>query len=424
MYPNPQDVLPLPARPDLEQYRKRAKDLAKACRSGDDAINAWATDWTAALLQLPPDAPEHTRRDATNRARQVAAYARDRLTPADCALSQAQFVIARAHGFASWPKFVHHLEGLSGHDADLSAFERAADAIVTGNLDELNRLLAAHANLARARSDREHGATLLHYVSANGVENYRQKTPKNIVAIARRLLDAGADINAEADVYGGGATTLGLVVTSAHPRQAGVQIALADLLIDRGGRFEARIVRSCLMNGCPEAAVHMAARGASLDLEEAAGVDRLDLVSQYFEPTRTASDADASLTLMMAAWYDRRAIVTYLLDHGVDVGVRHPTDGGTALHIAAYLGNSALVELFLRRGAPLNVVDGVYKTPPIVWALHGWLVEHREPAEGYKAVVRMLAEAGAEVKSEWIDDDRVRADEDLHTVLSRRVSAT
>lgn len=423
MYPNPQDVLPLPARPDLEQYRKRAKDLAKACRSGGDAINAWATDWIAALLQLPPDAPEHTRRDATNRARQVAAYARDRLTPADCALSQAQFVIARAHGFASWPKFVHHLEGLSGHDADLSAFERAADAVVTGNLDELDRLLAAHANLTSARSDREHGATLLHYVSANGVENYRQKTPKNIVAVTRRLLDAGADINAEADVYGGGATTLGLVVTSAHPRQAGVQIALADLLIDRGARFDARIVRSCLMNGCPEAAAHMAARGASLDLEEAAGVDRLDLVSQYFEPTRTASDAEASLTLMMAAWYDRRAIVTYLLDHGVDVGVRHPKDGGTALHIAAYLGNSALVQLLVRRGAPLSVADGVYKTPPIVWALHGWLVEHREPAEEYKAVVGMLADAGAEVKAEWIDDDRVRADENLYTVLSRRVSA-
>jgi ankyrin repeat protein len=422
MYPNPQDVLPLPARPDREQYRKRAKDLAKACRSGGDAINAWASDWIAALLKLSPDAPDHTRRDATNRARQVADYARDRLRPADCALSQAQFVIARAHGFASWPTFVHHLDGLSGYDADLSAFERAADAIVTGNLEELNRLLAAHANLARARSDREHRATLLHYVSANGVENYRQKTPGNIVAITRRLLDVGADINAEADVYGGGATTLGLVVTSAHPRQAGVQIALADLLIDRGARFEARIVRSCLMNGCPEAAVHMAVRGASLDLEEAAGVDRLDLVSQYFETAPRVSDAEASLTLMMAAWYDRRAIVTYLLDHGVDVGVRHPTDGGTALHIAAYLGNTALVELLLRRGAPLSVTDGVYKTPPIVWALHGWLVERREPVEGYKAVVRMLAEAGAEVKAEWIDDDRLRADEKLHTLLSRQVS--
>ena len=29
MYPNPQDALPLPPRPSVEQYRKRAKDLVK-----------------------------------------------------------------------------------------------------------------------------------------------------------------------------------------------------------------------------------------------------------------------------------------------------------------------------------------------------------------------------------------------------------
>ena len=27
MYPNPQDALPLPQRPDLEQYKKLAKEL-------------------------------------------------------------------------------------------------------------------------------------------------------------------------------------------------------------------------------------------------------------------------------------------------------------------------------------------------------------------------------------------------------------
>lgn len=33
MFPNPQDSLPLPARPNLEQYRKLAKGLLKACKS-------------------------------------------------------------------------------------------------------------------------------------------------------------------------------------------------------------------------------------------------------------------------------------------------------------------------------------------------------------------------------------------------------
>ena len=55
MYPNPQDALPLPPRPDLAQYRKRAKDLAMACKRGDDAIREWAGSWIRALIVLQPD---------------------------------------------------------------------------------------------------------------------------------------------------------------------------------------------------------------------------------------------------------------------------------------------------------------------------------------------------------------------------------
>ncbi len=272
-----------------------------------------------------------------------------------------------------------------------------------------------------ARSSREHGATLLHYVSANGVENYRQKTPHNIVAIARRLLDAGAEVDAEADVYGGGATTLGLVVTSAHPRSAGVQNALTDLLIERGARVEAGVVRSCLMNGCPEAAAHMATRGATLDLEEAAGIGQTDLVAEFFEPEmRTVSPAEVARALITASWYDQRDAIRFLFDRGVDAGARHPTDGKTALHVAAYCGNVALVELLLQNGAPVNVRDDVYGTPPLVWALHAWLEERRESDADYRAVLRALANAGAEVKRECLDDDRLRADRELFALLSGR----
>ena len=43
MFPNPQDALPLPARPNLEQYKKLAKDLARAAASADNppALRAW-----------------------------------------------------------------------------------------------------------------------------------------------------------------------------------------------------------------------------------------------------------------------------------------------------------------------------------------------------------------------------------------------
>lgn len=51
------------------------------------------------------------------------------------------------------------------------------------------------------------------------------------------------------------------------------------------------------------------------------------------------------------------------------------------------------------------------------------LVEGRSNQEAYRAVVRMLAEAGSVVKAEWIDDDRVRADPDLFAMLTRRATS-
>src|SRR5690606_23263965 len=140
MYPNPQDAVPLPPRPDLEQYRKRAKVLVKAGRAGEDAIRAWASTGVETPLAVHPDPPDFARRDAERRIGQVTDFARERLA-ADDSLSTAQFVIARAHGFASWPKLAHHVEGLAGADRSLSAYERAADAIVNGDLPALGQLL-------------------------------------------------------------------------------------------------------------------------------------------------------------------------------------------------------------------------------------------------------------------------------------------
>jgi hypothetical protein len=77
----------------------------------------------------------------------------------------------------------------------------------------------------------------------------------------------------------------------------------------------------------------------------------------------------------------------------------------------------------LERGAPVNVTDDVHGTPPLVWAMHAWLVENRSNAEAYCSVLRMLADAGADVKPEWLDDDRLRADPALYAALSRRISA-
>jgi hypothetical protein len=53
MFPNPQDALPLPARPNLEQCKKLAKSLLKACKShptNPNAIDDWAERWVNRLV--------------------------------------------------------------------------------------------------------------------------------------------------------------------------------------------------------------------------------------------------------------------------------------------------------------------------------------------------------------------------------------
>jgi ATP-dependent Clp protease adapter protein ClpS/tetratricopeptide (TPR) repeat protein len=83
----------LPDKPDLEQERKRAKDLLKALRHNDrDAIARF--------------------RSHHPRFGELAA-----LRAADVKLSDAQWVIAREYGFPSWPSLKETIERISGRAA-------------------------------------------------------------------------------------------------------------------------------------------------------------------------------------------------------------------------------------------------------------------------------------------------------------------
>ena len=266
-----------------------------------------------------------------------------------------------------------------------SLFESAVEAIVGGDLPTLQILLNEHPELVTERSERKHHSTLLHYVSANGVENERQKTPANIVQIAQLLLDRGADVNAESAAYGGKSTTLALTATSCHPEAAGVQLALLDLLIARSATF-ADVVNPCLHNGRGAAAEYLANRGAHLDLEGAAGVGRLDLVRDLFEASDAKTRRDA---FAWACQFGRTTVVEYFLDHGMSPAEKLPHDQQTGLHWAAYGGYADTVQLLIDRGAPLYVKDAQYDGNALDWALHQWHGEER-----YYPVVARLARAG------------------------------
>src|SRR5436305_2001415 len=130
------DALPLPPRPNLEQYKKLAKDFQRACRSGDSgAVRDWAARWAETIarlqgLELTPDRRRQIEFEAQRMERRWGKFKETNQRAGRCTLADAQFFVARGHGFASWPKFAKHLEALARARSPISRFEAAVDAIV------------------------------------------------------------------------------------------------------------------------------------------------------------------------------------------------------------------------------------------------------------------------------------------------------
>jgi len=148
------DAKPLAARPSLEQYKKQAKELVKAfraaqsCKSPDsEAIHSQATY---------PDAIRRVKKQHPR----FANLPENQIRGKKLALADAQFVIAREHGFESWPKFAKHVTALAEASFAASvgnpvaAFIEAAcvprDAShKSGTLERAEPILEAHPEVAR-----------------------------------------------------------------------------------------------------------------------------------------------------------------------------------------------------------------------------------------------------------------------------------
>jgi hypothetical protein len=122
--------------------------------------------------------------------------------------------------------------------AEAPAFARAAKAIISGDAAVLCAALTAEPRLVHARSASSHHATLLHYVSANGIEPELQFAVPNSDEIAAAILAAGAEVDALCDAYKGRCTTMGLLVSSDHPTEAGVAGRLVELLCSAGAAVD------------------------------------------------------------------------------------------------------------------------------------------------------------------------------------------
>ncbi|WP_439557256.1 ankyrin repeat domain-containing protein [Dyadobacter sp.] len=393
-------VIPLLIQPTLKSYEQKASELlASYLRLDDHSVKY--------ILKYHPN---------PNKFNEV------NLSSCDFSINDAKLSIARQHGFADYHVFTSHLTELDDENSLTCRFEQAADAIVHGDEVTLSKLIADDPALISTRSTRTHKATLLHYLAANGVEQFRQKSAINATLIAGILLDAGSEVDAPADIYGSNwHTTLDLLVSSAHPARAGVQTALVEKLLDYGAA-----VNGC-NNDCsplltaisfhyPKAAETLVKRGARVEtIVAAAALGQLEEVSGYLKekgmlksatPTvrvpwadcRSNPEKQLELALVWAAMHNRVEVVEFLLDQGVSIA---STDfcRWTALHWAAYYGYHETCQILLSRKAPLEART---ESGGTVLDQTLWATVNDGVAPHHLSIIEKLVKAGAKIHPWWL----------------------
>ncbi|MGH7627355.1 MAG: ankyrin repeat domain-containing protein [Gemmatimonadaceae bacterium] len=350
----------LPARPSLEQLKRQAKELLHAAQSGDSSA-------LARLRALPAFAT------ATDTA----------LARAPLALHDAQSVIAREHGFDSWNTLRERVEELTlEFDAAVTQFIEAA---TDGRSDRAARLLALHPAIATANF---HTALLLgdastveqrlaadpslatkpggprdweplHYICHNSVRHDTNATRDGAVAIARALIERGADPNTRFPWEHHGVHRPVLWGAVCNTRSLPLAAALLELGADPNDGVTLPI----------------AASGGNLDALELLHAHGADANQPW------ATDGSATLYAILH-WAAGPAGPVWLLDHGANADPVFPATGETPLHVVAARWDARLAELLANHGADITRRRADGRTPYAVAELSGnrdvaaWLLAH------------------------------------------------
>jgi len=339
----------LPSEPSLEHLRGQAKRLLRAVRAGDPAA-----DIVPGHHPRPP-APEEFR------------------------LADAQLVVARAYGFPSWPRIVAHLEVIARYTRvphrrpvdDGSLADRFLTlACLTYGADDPSRparareLLTAHPELphtslavAAAVGDPEAARPRLADARRPGGPHdwepllylaYSRASGDGALAVARMLLDAGADPNA--GYLWEGLPSPFTALTGALGGGEGDQpahrdaLALARLLLEAGADAnDAQAIYNRSWTPGDEWLELLFAHGLG---RGSGGVWHRRLAPAHPSPAELVQDL-----LLWSTLYGMTDRVRLVLRHDVDVdahGTRHPIMRGHTALVQAVLDGSAEIAAALR----------------------------------------------------------------------------
>ena len=344
----------LPARPSLDHLRREARDLLRAAQSGDTA----AADRIRAVSAAPT-------------------------------LASAQLAVAREYGFASWARLKTMVEARTtdlARQADvfceasirdwtgravrmLVATPELADynfatAVILGDADRVRAELARDPGLA-TRVDARTGWTALHAACASRWHQLDPARAGGLLAVARLLLDAGADpVGRSGGQRGrGGWTPLRCAVAGA------TNPPVVALLLERGavpddhdlylagfGGDEHESLRLMLGHVTDVAQLAEMALAAPISQNDTEGV-RL-LLEAGADPRRYADDDGAPASAAYEAVQSgcSAELLDLLLAHGAEPD-RLGREGRSPYTLASIQGRADLADLLRQYGAAGEISD-------------------------------------------------------------------
>ncbi len=134
------------------------------------------------------------------------------------------------------------------------------------------------------------------------------------------------------------------------------------------------------------------------------------------------AQGDNNTPLIAAASLHAEQLGLFYIEKGANIFYAPSSDGGTALHWAAYCGRDKLVEKLIEKGANINQLDTSFHSTPCGWAIHVLESGETNNLRNQLTCIKLLLKAGTDKSLLYSGSikylrDAAKADPELKTLL-------